>query len=300
MPRPGPGQVLVEVKAAGVNPVETYMRTGKHALTPSLPWTPGHDGAGVISAVGENVTGLTVGKRVWITQTLTGSYAQFCLCPATAVRLLPFTVTYEQGAAISVPYRTAYRALFQKGQGRPGQTVLVHGGSGGTGIATIQLAAAAGLKVLATAGTDAGLELVRREGAQAAFNHRSPDYVAEILKATEGRGVDLIVEMLANVNLGTDLTMLARGGTVAIVGSRGTVEINPRELMSREASVVGVMAAGTDGSEAFAAIEAGLLSRTVRPIVAKTFPLAGVAAAHTEVIEHTSGTSGKIVLLPWA
>eukprot|EP00047_Mylnosiga_fluctuans_P015217 m.44332 g.44332 ORF g.44332 m.44332 type:complete len:378 (+) comp5824_c0_seq1:2045-3178(+) len=293
-----PGQVLVQVMAAGINPVETYVRSGKYAALPALPWTPGNDGAGVV--VASNGTDLANGTNVWITGSVTGTYAQYSVCSRASVRALPAGISFEQGAAINIPYKTAYRALFQRAHARAGQTVLVHGASGGVGIATIQFAAAAGLKVLATAGSEAGLALVRQEGAAAAFNHRSEGYTKEIMAATNGKGVDIIVEMLSNVNLGVDLTLLARGGTVAVVGSRGPVEINPRDLMAREASVVGVMAGGADGDEAFAAVDAGLANGTLRPIVAHAYPLAAASDAHRDVIEQASGSRGKLVLQPWA
>jgi NADPH2:quinone reductase len=150
-------------------------------------------------------------------------------------------VTFSQGAGVHVPYATAYRALFQLARTKPGETVLVHGASGGVGVAAIQLATAAGIKIIGSAGSIEGLKLIKTEGAQHAVNHSSPDYQKHILDLTNGRGVDVVVEMLANVNLGHDLKMLAPHGRVVVVGSRGSVEINPRDLMTREAAVLGLI-----------------------------------------------------------
>jgi NADPH2:quinone reductase len=292
-------QVVVQVAAAGVNPVETYIRSGSYAVQPELPYTPGADGAGVIVALGGGVTGLREGQRVYVAGALTGTYAERTVCGMTQVHPLPDRVTFAQGAALGVPYTTAYLALFLRGAARPGETVLVHGGTGGVGLAAIQLARAAGLKVLATGGTEAGRHLAREQGADEVFDHRAADYLEEIMRWTAGRGVDVVLEMLANVNLGQDLTLLARGGRVAVVGSRGPVEINPRDAMARSADVRGVMLLTTPPDELariHAALGAGLASGTLRPVIAREFPLPQAPAAHEAVM--APGAGGKIVLIP--
>src|SRR5512139_1971426 len=142
VPRPGRGQVLIAVKAAGVNPVDTYIRSGQYAVRPQLPYTPGLDGAGLIESVGEGVTGWAVGDRVYTAGTLSGSYAEFLLCDQAQVHCLPDGVSYQQGAAVGVPYGVAYRALFNRALAKPGETVLIHGATGGVGIAAVQMARA--------------------------------------------------------------------------------------------------------------------------------------------------------------
>jgi NADPH2:quinone reductase len=207
-------------------------------------------------------------------------------------------VSYAQGASVYVPYATAYRALFQLSRARPGETVLVHGASGGVGLAAIQFASAAGLRVIGTAGSAEGLAAIRREGAQETVNHRAADYQQQILDITKGSGVDVLLEMLANVNLGHDLKLVARRGRIVVIGSRGTVEINPREIMLREASIFGVYLWGVlpeEAAEIHAAIQAGLRSQTLRPVVAAEIPLASAADAHRRIVE--PGASGKIVLI---
>src|SRR5881628_1818399 len=208
-PEPGPGEVLVRMHAIGVNPVETYIRAGTYAYKPALPYAPGNDGAGVVEQVGPNVNKFKPGDRVYTAGSLSGTYAEFALCRAEQVHPLPSNVSFAQGAAMGTPYATAYRGLFQRAKAKPGETLLVHGASGGVGTAAVQLARARGLRVLGTAGTERGLQLVREQGAHHVFDHRAPDYLAQITEATSGRGVDAIIEMLANVNLAKDLTLLA-------------------------------------------------------------------------------------------
>src|SRR5262245_29420172 len=240
-PQPGPGEVVVRIHAAGVNPVETYIRAGTYARLPNLPYTPGNDAAGVVEQVGADVSEFKAGDRVYIAGSLSGTYAEFALCRKEQVHPLPANVSFEQGAAMGTPYATAYRGLLQRAVAEPGETVLVHGASGGVGNAAVQLARAHGLRVFGTAGSEEGLKLAREQGAHKVFDHRAPEHFEQIMKATGGHGVNVILEMLANVNLGKDLTILAKGGRVVIIGSRGPVEINPRDTMQRDADVRGMI-----------------------------------------------------------
>jgi len=298
-PKPAAGQVLVRVHAAGVNPYDTYMRAGTYAVKPPLPYTPGSDAAGVVEAVGDGVTNVKTDDRVYTARTISGAYAEYALALASQVHPLPERVSFGQGAAVWVPYGTAYHAIVSEANARAGETILIHGASGGVGVAAIQVARSRGLRVLGTAGSAKGLELVRREGANQAFDHSKPGYLDEILKATGGRGVDVIVEMLANVNLGHDLRLLAPRGRVVVIGSRGEVTINPRDLMSRRASVRAfTLWALTDAetAETNAFLVAGLASGALAPVVRKELPLAEAPRAHVEVM--APGAFGKIVLVP--
>lgn len=298
-PAPGPGQVLVRIRAAGVNPVETYIRSGAYARRPALPYTPGNDAAGIVEAVGDGVRGVEAGDRVYTSETVTGAYAELALCDPARVHPLPASVSYAQGAAVGVPCATAWRALFQRTRALPGETVLVHGASGGVGIAAVQIARAAGLRVFGTAGTDEGIALVLREGAHAVFDHRSASYMEEAVAATGGRGFNVILEMLANVNLSRDLKVLAMGGRVVVIGSRGTVEIDPRDAMAREASVVGMSLFNmpdADRAVVHAALVAGLGNGTLRPFIGRELPLSAAPQSHIAVM--SPGARGKIVLLP--
>jgi len=298
-PRPAAGQVLVRIHAAGVNPYDTYMRNGLYPVKPPLPYTPGSDAAGVVEAVGEGVTKVKPGDRVYTAKTLTGAYAEFALTLESQVHPLPAKITFAQGAGIWVPYGTAYHALYHSANARAGETLLIHGASGGVGIAAAQMARAMGMTVLGTAGTEKGLELAKREGAHHVSNHTKPDYRDQIMKTTGGLGVNVILEMLANVNLGHDLKLLATNGRVIVIGSRGDVTISPRDIMSRRGSIRAFTLWGiteAEEKEIHAGILAGLENGTQRPVVGKELPLAEAPRAHKEVLE--PGSFGKIVLVP--
>lgn len=298
-PVPGPGQVLVRVRAVGVNPVETYIRAGSYARRPSLPYTPGSDGAGDVVAVGEGVTRFRVGDRVYLHGSVTGTYAELALAEESHVHPLPEPITYAQGAALGIPYATAYRALIQRGGAIPGETVLVHGATGGVGIAAVQFAVNLGMTVIATGGTERGRELLRELGAHHVLDHHDPAHMEQAVALTGGHGVDVILEMLANVNLGRDLPALATGGRVVVIGSRGSVEINPRDTMARDVDIRGMVlfnASPRELASIHAAIGAGLVNGTLRPVIGRELPLAEAARAHHEIME--ASHHGKIVLVP--
>ena len=298
-PKPGPGEVLVRVRAAGVNPYDTYMRNGSYAIKPPLPYTPGSDAAGTIEAVGQGITRVRSGDRVYTATTISGAYAEYALAVESQVHPLPEKTSFAQGAGLWVPYGTAYTALHHHAAARAGETVLIHGASGGVGVAAVQFARAQGLAVIGTAGTERGLDLVKQQGAHQAFDHSKSGYIEEILKATGGKGVDVVLEMLANVNLAADLKLLALHGRVIVIGNRGEISINPRELMTRRAMVRGFTlwgATAAESAEIHAAVAAGLENGTLRPIVGKELPLEDAPRAHREVM--SSGAYGKIVLVP--
>lgn len=297
-PEPGARQVLIRVHAAGVNPVETYIRSGKYPNI-SVPFTPGTDAAGEVAEIGAQVRNVAVGDRVYTSGTVTGAYANMAVCEAGDVHPLPENSSFVEGAALNVPYATAWRALFQRGRAVPGETVLIHGATGGVGTAAVQLARAAGLTVIGTAGSDKGAKLIRELGASHILNHRQPNYLADVLKITENRGVDVILEMLANANLGHDLPLLAREGRVVVIGSRGKVEIDARELMVRDAEVRGMLLFNVSAREKtsiHAALQAVLENGTVKPVIACELPLAEAPRAHELIME--PGAAGKIVLAP--
>jgi NADPH:quinone reductase len=297
-PRPGPGQVVVRAKAIGVNPVETYVRAGKYGPR-TFPYTPGSDVAGVIEAVGPGVSGQEVGDRVYTASTLSGGYAQLALADAAKVFPLPAKLTFGQGAALGVPAATAYRALIHRGRAQPGEMVLIHGATGAVGLFCVQLARAHGCTVIGTGGSEQGRQLVLKEGAHHVLDHTAGGNLEQLMKLTGGRGVDLILEMLANVNLDKDLGVLAKFGRVVVVGNRGRIEIDPRQTMARDADIRGMTLMNVTDAELYAihralgaAMEAGIL----RPIVDEELPLADAAKAHREVLEGNS--RGKIVLIP--
>ena len=297
-PSCGPGQVRVRVRAAGVNPVETYIRSGAYAMLPELPYSPGGDGAGTVETVGDGVAGFRVGDRVYTAGSLSGgAYAEMGVFDATSVHKLPEAVSFAQGAAVGVPYGTAYRALVQKAEARAGEMVMVHGASGAVGTAAVQLAVAGGMTVIGTAGTDRGRQLVLDQGAALVVDHGATGYLDEITEFTAGKGPDVILEMLANVNLQSDLQIIGRFGRVVVVGNRGTIEIDARLTMGKDASIRGMALPNCSPQERhaiYSALSAGLGNGTLNPIIGRELALAEAAAAHVAVME--PGAYGKIVL----
>jgi NADPH2:quinone reductase len=297
-PTPGPGEVVVRLAAAGVNPVDTYIRSGPYANLPRLPYTPGMDGAGVVSAVGDPGGRFSVGDRVYVAGSISGSYADQALCAADQIHPLPSALDFAQGAALGVPYATALRAWDLAGVG-PGDCVLVHGATGGVGIAAVQLGKMLGLRVIGTGGTEAGRALVLQQGAERVFDHADPGLGEQLREATAGAGVRAILEMRADLNLGRDLEWLAAGGSVVVVGSRGPVQINPRDAMRRDATVRGMMLGNCSPAQIAdlhdrlrRAMDAG----AARPVIGARYPLAQAAEAHGRVL--APGALGKVVLEP--
>jgi len=296
-PKPGSHQIVVAVKAAGVNPVDTYIRAGTYAKKPALPYTPGFDAAGIVESVGPDVRRFKPGDRVYLSGNISGAYAEKTLCAEENVFVLPERLTFAQGAAVWVPYATAHYALFYLAKGLPGETLLVHGASGGVGSAAVQTGRALGMRVVGSAGTDKGIQMLQNQGALA-LNHHAPDFADQIAAATEGRGPDVILEMLANINLTKDLAMIARRGRIVIIGNRGNIEINPRDAMAKAAAIFGMLLLNTTPEEIFrmgAALAAGLDNGTLNPIVGREFPLAEAVQAHEAVL--APGALGKIVLI---
>jgi NADPH2:quinone reductase len=297
-PSPGAGQLLIRVKAVGVNPVDTYIRSGTYARKPSLPYTPHADIAGVVEAVGANVTTHRTGDRVYGFMTDAGG-AELAVADEWQVKRLPDRASFQQGAALGVPYGTAWRALHMRGQAQPGETVLVHGASGGVGSAAVQIARAHGMRVIATAGTEDGMRMVREQGAHHVLNHRDTDYMEQMPALTGGGGVDVVLEMLANVNLDRDLDVIGLRGRVVVIGNRGRIEIDPRKLMARDGAILGMTLFNTSRDELetiHAGIVAGLENGTLTPVIGREVPLADAPKAHAAVME--AGAFGKIVLIP--
>jgi NADPH2:quinone reductase len=305
-PEPAEGEIRIRLRAAGVNPVETYIRSGNYtAGLPTLPYTPGTDGAGIVDAVGrgggEASSCFKRGDRVYlagaISKRMTGTYAQYAVCDACAVFHLPEDLSFEQGAGLGTPGLTACQALFRRARIESGETVLIHGASGGVGSLAVQLAKLRGAIVYATTGSEAGAEMLRDLGISRIFNHNDKDCAARILESTNNRGVDAIVEMLANANLDKDLEMLAERGRIAIVGNRGVLEFNPRHAMLKDASILGVMLKNMRDGELNANIHAlsAALSCGVKVLISSAYRLEDAAKAHADIIAG-KGRRGKLVL----
>jgi len=294
-PTPAADQVLVKVGAAGVNPVDTYIRSGTNNYTANFPHTPGSDGAGTITAIGSDVTEFAVGQRVYFSRNLSGSSAEYCVCATTHTYPLADALSFEEGACVGIPYTTAHRALFGRANAKTGDKVLVHGATGAVGIATVQLALAAGMDVVASAGTDDGAKLLREQGVETVIMHNEADHLAPFQSLPTG--FDVIIEMLANHNLDQDLKALTFGGRVAVVGNRGTVEINPRDLMARDAAVFGVALANVKPAELALIAKAlkPLFEKGVlKPVIRRNYELTELAQAHEDVLK--SGALGNLVV----
>ena len=302
-PAPAAGQVLVHVRAVGVNPYDTYMLTGTYATRPPLPYTPGADAAGVVEKVGTGVTSVKPGDRVYLGGTVTspnfGAYAERVLCAPHQLHALPDRVSFAQGAAMNVPYVTAWYALHHRARVQPGETVFVHGASGGVGLAATQIARAFGARVIGTASTREGRDVIAQQGASDVLNHRESGYLDRLKELTGGRGPDVILESLANVNLDNDLSVAAPHARVVVIGNRGRVEIDPRKTMGKELTVLGMAMwniADADITRIHAGLVAGLATGALSPVVGRELPLGDAALAHRLIME--PGARGKIVLIP--
>lgn len=295
LPDPTGTEVSVKIAAAGVNPVDTYLRTGIHAHAPKLPYTPGKDGAGTVERVGGAVKKFKPGDRVYTAGSISGTYAEYSLCDESHLGELPENTSFEAGAGVWTPYATSFRALFQKAAAKPGETVLVHGASGGVGIAAVQWAKGAGLRVIGTASSEEGKALALENGAEMVFDHTDEDHLSEIREAANG--VDIIIEMLANENLERDFEALAMFGRIVVVGNRGSIQFTPRLAMTKDATIFGMSlfnAKRGDLEQARTAIFDGLKKGTLRPPVSKSFSLSEAPLAHHAVIEQKA--AGKIIL----
>jgi len=225
----------------------------------------------------------------------TGTYADYTVCDADAVRYLPQNLSFSEGAALGTPGLAATYALYSKAKIKPGETVFIHGASGGVGSLAVQLARRTGTFVMGTAGDPEGMTLIEKLGAHRAFNHRSPGYLEAVKQETGEHGPDVIIEMVANINLMKDMELLAKYGRVVIVGNHGTLEFDPRSAMTKDAVVMG-MNIGNMPQEDYianmytlsAAMETGL-----HTIIGKELPLCQAEQAHRDVGE---GKGGKVVL----
>jgi NADPH2:quinone reductase len=212
---------------------------------------------------------------------------------------LPDNVSFAQGAALGVPYGTAYWALMRRGRAKAGETVLIHGASGAVGTAALQIAAANGMTTIGTAGSERGLDLVREHGAAHVLDHTRDGYLDAVAELTGGDGPQIILEMLANVNLARDMEVVAKFGRIVIIGNRGPIEINAREAMMKELDIIGIALPNTSAeqvAEIHAALGKGLANGSLQPVIGKELPLSEAAEAHHAVLR--PGAYGKIVLIP--
>ncbi|KAL1130898.1 hypothetical protein AAG570_012139 [Ranatra chinensis] len=267
-------------------------------VLPKLPAVLGKEASGIIEEVGSDVNKLKVGDRVVCCLPWNGGYAEYVTCDEKDVFILPEKLTFPQGAALYVAYFTAYRALVTMGKIKKGESLLVHGASGAVGIAAVQIAKAKGLMVVGTAGSDEGRQIVKSVGADFVVNHKDRKSCLE-LYSSKSSGFDIILETCAHINLEKDLLLLNQKGRIAVVGSRGPIEINPRSLIYTEGNIFGVKLIGItedDFKESVEAITKGIEEGWVNPIVAKEYKMQYASRAHEELINNT-GARGKIVFV---
>lgn len=296
----GDQEVKISLKSIGINPVETYIRQGAYSLLPELPYIPGKDGAGIIEEVGQNVTEFKAGDRVFVSvggNKGRGTYAEEIICATGFIYPLPDNLNFEEGAALGTTGMTAIHALHQKGEIKPGEFVLIHGATGGVGNVAVQLAKLHGAIVIATAGSLEGMTMLEKLGADFVLNHSEENYLSVVQKITNQHGIDVIIEMLANINLEKDLKIMALNGRVIIVGNRGEVTINPRLMMTKDVQVMGFISANMTEKERkensyqlVAALKAG-----VKPVIERVFPLQEANIAQDFIMSERK-TLGKIVM----
>jgi NADPH:quinone reductase len=295
IPEPDKNEVLIRVKAAGINPVDAMYRDGR--IPTVLPFTPGSDCAGVVEAVGSDVHHLKVGDRVFAGSVIQRSYAEFMICISSFVYRLPEKMSFIQGSALYIPYFTAYRALVRHGKLQKGDTVVIHGATGGVGIAAVQIAKTLGAITIATGGTDYGRELLKSIGTTHIIDHHNPDHYDKIMKLTHMKGADVLLE-IASGFFRADMDIMAPfGRIVSIVG--GTFELPVHELMHKDISITGMDVFNTpdDEKKEIAAWLTGQLEKgAFSPIIRKEFRLSEAARAHEFLA--LPGAAGKLILIP--
>lgn len=302
-PTPHENEVKVKVYAVGLNPNESYTITGTYAYNiPELPYIPGYDATGTIEEIGSNVEGFKIGDRVFLSafsaDRNTGTYAEKVVVDARNVYHLPDNVSLIKGAALGIPAFTAYKALFQKAKLKAGETILIHGASGAVGNWLVQMAKAVGAIVIGTSSTEKGRSLVLDLGADYAINHVTQQNKDKLLSLTNEQGPDIIIEMLANKNLETDMQIIQRHGRIIIVGSRETVEVDPRNLMTNEAVVTGMTFTSPNEKEmkelSFG-LNAFLESGAIYPFIGDEFTLDEPIEAHKNLME--SSGNGRTIFV---
>lgn len=297
-------QVLVKLEAIGVNPNESYVLSGNYNLyIPELPFIPGFDGAGIVEAVGTEVTDFKPGDRVYLgtfrKPEQSGTYAEKIAVDTDLVYHLPEAASFETGAALGIPAYTAYYALFLRANLRAGETVLVHGATGGVGSLVVQMAKAIGATVIGTSSNEAGRQSILDMGADHAMAHLQADNLDELADLTAGKGPDVIIEFLANENLETDLNAVAKGGRITIIGARDSAEISPRLIFSKDLTINGVAGPNmtlADYHEVTAGIEALLRTGAVKAVIGDRVPLKEAKSVHDTLL--TKSGNGKSILIP--
>jgi putative PIG3 family NAD(P)H quinone oxidoreductase len=302
MPVAGAGELLIRVAASGVNRPDVLQRTGNYPVPPGASDIPGLEVAGTISALGEGVTGWAVGDAV-CALLAGGGYADKAAVPQEQVLPIPRGLTMQQAAGLPETFFTVWTNVFQRGKLKSGESILIHGGTSGIGTTAIQLARAFGATVLATAGSDDKCEAARKLGAAVAFNYRTTDWVAEARQATNGRGVDVILDIVGGEYIAKNLDLLAVEGRLLQIAFLKTAkaEIDFSIMMRKRATITGSTLRPRPPAEK------GAIARELRqhvwplleqgvvaPVIHEVFPLERAADAHR--LMESSTHVGKLIL----
>ncbi len=302
-PEVGPGQVGVEVRSAGCNFFDLLMVRGEYQVKPPFPFTPGAELAGVVSDVGEGVEGVAVGDRVYGGLGF-GAFAERAVLPRSALRPIPKDMSFDEAAAFPIVYPTSYVALVVRASLQPGETLLVHAAAGGVGIAAVQIGAALGARVIATAGGAEKLEIARRAGASLGIDYRADDFVAAVKDATDGRGADVIYDSVGGDTFDRSLRCIAWNGRLLVVGfASGRIpEVRTNRILLKNIAVTGVNWGGfqmrqPEGAQkVYAALDRLYDEGKVPPVIFGSYPLAEAPAALEAIGSRRS--YGKVILHP--
>ncbi len=303
-PEPGIGEVVIRVVSSGMNRADLLQRAGRYPPPPGAPESPGLEVAGTVIRTGDQVQGLAVGDPV-VALLEGGGYAELVVARANQVLPAPEGVDLVEAGALPEAVCTAWTNLVDTGRLRACEWVLVHGGSGGVGTAAVQLAKALGARVIATAGGQERVARVLELGADVVVDHRSQDFVAEVRRATAGRGVDVVLDVLGGKALADNVRALAQGGRLVVIGlqqgRRGELDLNA--VLAKRAVVTGTTLRSRSPEEKAALLEAVrehvwpmVADRRVRPVVHAVFPLEDVEEA-AAVLERGEAF-GKVLLVP--
>ena len=302
-PEPGPGEVLVDVKAIGCNFFDTLITRGKYQVQPDLPFAPGAEAAGVVEAVGGNVSHVAPGDRVTVLLSY-GAFASKIVAPTARIFPIADGMSFEAAAALGVVYQTSYVALAPRAQLQPGETLLVHAAAGGVGLAAVQIGVALGARVIGTGGTPDKLDLIRKNGADVALNYREEDFVERTKELTEGRGADVIYDPVGGDTFDRSLKCIAFNGRVLVIGfASGRIpEAKMNRVLLKNISLIGLhwglyfdrdpetlQRAQRDLVELYA-------EGKIDPLVSATYPLTDAEKALEALGDRK--TTGKVVLLP--
>jgi NADPH2:quinone reductase len=302
-PAPGPGEIRMEVKAAALGFPEILMVQGSYQAKPPLPFVPGFDAAGVVLDVGPEVTGIAAGQRV-VSGGGTGAWAERRVVPASRSFVIPESVGFEAAAAHFSAHGTAYYALVERAALKPGETLVVHGAAGGVGLAAVEIGRELGARVIASVGSDDKMSLVRRYGAKEVFNYATTSVRDTLKRLTDGRGADVIFDVVGGDVFEQSLYCVAWGGRILPVGfAGGRIPKIPANLpLLKGYSVVGVFwgASFTQDPPAMRRMHGALMdwlgAGRIRPHVNEALPLSRTVDGLRSIVERR--VQGKIVVVP--